>query len=113
MIQFKVGNMVVHSEGIGIIKRYEPSLVLSPLFVKFEHCSLWIKTSEIKCVRSPRKGGKEARDIVAMLKADYRKARSAKKNDNESEFSRGVRCANKLQKRIICEKAKSMLKEGL
>lgn len=67
MTMFKVGNMVVHKKGIGIIKRYDPSLAVSPIFVEFTHCSSWVKPSELKCVRKPRKGSKEARDIVAKL----------------------------------------------
>lgn len=64
----------------------------------------------ITAIRKPRKGGKEARDIVAMLAKEYlRWTRLRKKverdGNEESEYKRGAR----IRSMRAYQKAKSML----
>lgn len=74
---FAKGDMVVCKiDGvtqIGRIKRYDNYFAVSPLFVIFDGFELWVKRHEVKTIRKPRKGGKEGRDIVAMLGREYHK----------------------------------------
>jgi len=73
---FAVGDMVISKRyGKGVIKTYIPeTFSISPLFVHFESIErFWCYEKDIKTIRTPRKGSKEARDIVAMLANRYHK----------------------------------------
>ena len=71
---------------------------------------LFFKHDDILTIRSPRKGSKEARDIVAMLARKYREAAAKNKPNNESEFKRGARIKDKFSKSLMYAEAKLMLK---
>jgi len=74
---FAVGDMVVchlkDGSRVGVIKTINPYFVKSPCFIDFGIFSLWIPNDHIITIRKPRKGGKEARDIVAMVGTELHK----------------------------------------
>ena len=90
---FEVGNLVVSNEcGCGIVESIElyndSALIICVKFSGYvlhynsggNQCSVFgrtgksIFTDKIKTIRKPRHGGKEARDIVAMLAVEHRRS---------------------------------------
>ena len=59
------------------------------------------KEPNIKTIRKPRAGSKEARDIVAMLAKEYRKFPLIIENELEMEFCKGIYTAYKLSKEML------------
>ena len=100
---FAVGDMVVchlkEGSRVGVIKTINPYFSTSPCFINFGSLSLWIPSDHIITIRSPRKGGKEARDIVAKLGRFYRE--SSANTYHSFDFTDGIYSA--------FESAKSML----
>lgn len=96
---FEVGDLVVLKNGKTsiVIKEFPDGFWIEPVEMTG---NIWIdkhnEFAKIKTIRKPRKGSKEARDIVAMLKWEYKNARYV---TGDTDISG-----------VLAEKAKSMLK---
>jgi len=134
---FEKGDLVVSKTyGVGVVhgsntarEIKNPTIDFDGQYVTFYGDGRLCKSDEkpdIVCIRKPRKGSAEARDIVAMLAREYRKVfihnlQVAISNDlfvddgseYEKEFWRlvkkGTRFSGVIQKKLY-DKAKSMLK---
>ena len=83
MRPFEIGDLVVTKTGeIGtvLVVRFHKNIHTEyDLIISTDDCTRWCRRDDIKTHRKPRKGGKEARDIVAMLAIKYRQCKKANK----------------------------------
>jgi hypothetical protein len=81
---FAVGDMVISTNGeVGILRSIKYQWIMgdgetnfaNPLLVTFGCSTRHYPVSHIKHIRKPRKGGKEARDIVAIVARYFKEIR--------------------------------------
>jgi hypothetical protein len=82
-----------------------------PLIVMFEHGTQHCTIEYIKHIRKPRPGGKEARDIVAMLGSQARIAKNLQARELGWSFLKNFTANGGIKNYgvVIFQKAKSML----
>ena len=75
MRPFEIGDLVVTKTGeIGtvLVVRFHKNIHTEyDLIISTDDCTRWCRRDDIKTHRKPRKGGKEARDIVAAILRRY------------------------------------------
>ena len=108
--QFKIGDLVVSKEhGIGTINISDGDWIQINYPSWFTDINYHSSTDDIKTIRTPRKGSKDARDIVAMLLSN---ARDAKKRYNTA-FNKDLKSIYAVSHDIsmrLYEQAKELLK---